>query len=194
MNRKIIVALIIIVLIILGGLIVFSQNNIKMDTQINFLSNTSLENGDSVEFELIDAQGNPIENQNITIAFQTSEGIENYSIITDSQGRGSLVLNDQGSGSYNITLNYGGDDRHNGCSAKQSITIGYEEESDTSGDYTDYSYSTTSYDSSNDYSSSSDVSYDTSSETTYDSSQSDSEYQAGQSSDSVPDTSDGNLE
>ncbi|MBQ2652326.1 MAG: hypothetical protein IJF83_02115 [Methanobrevibacter sp.] len=123
MKRKIIIALIIIVLIVLAGLIVFSTG-IKGDTQITFLSNTSLKNGDHVEFELVDAQGNPLANQEVNITFEGNGEKQNFTITTDSQGRGTLVLNEEADGNYTINVSYGGDDKHNGCSASQKITIG----------------------------------------------------------------------
>lgn len=124
MNRKIIIALIIIVLIVLAGLLVFSSG-IKTDTKINFLSENSLKNGDQVQFELVDAQGKALANQNITITFEGNDGEkQNFTITTDSQGRGGLLLNEQADGKYNISVSYAGDEKHNGCSANQTITIG----------------------------------------------------------------------
>ena len=122
LNKKIIIALIIIVLIVLGGLIVFSSG-IKSDTQINFLSNNSLKNGDQVQFELKDAQGNALANQAISIIFEGNGEKQNFSITTDSQGKGGLLLSEQADGNYTITVSYGGDDKHNGCSANQTIKI-----------------------------------------------------------------------
>lgn len=123
MNRKIIIALIVIVLLILGGLVAFSQN-IKIDTQINFLSNTSLKNGDSVEFELVDAQGNKLSDQILNIKFETGEGVENYTVKTNSEGKASLLLNDESTGNYTVIVSYDGDNDHNNCSARESFTIG----------------------------------------------------------------------
>lgn len=122
MNRNILVVLIVIVLIVLGGLLVFSQTSAKSDTQITFLSNTSLNSEDSVEFVLKDAQGNPLENQNVSILFKSGSEVERYSILTDSNGKGSLVLNES-AGNYSITVNYSGDDKYNSCSASVTVTI-----------------------------------------------------------------------
>lgn len=122
MNRNILVVLIVIVLIVLGGLLVFSHTSAKSDTQITFLSNTSLNSEDSVEFVLKDAQGNPLENQNVSILFKDGSEVERYSILTDSNGKGSLVLNES-AGNYSITVNYGGDDKYNSCSASFTVTI-----------------------------------------------------------------------
>lgn len=123
MNRKIIIALIIIVLIALAGLLVFSSG-IKSDTQITFLNGNNLKNGDQVQFELKDSQGNVLDNQNIEITFGANGENETFTITTDSQGRGGLLLNEQADGKYNISVSYAGDDKHNGCSANTTIIIG----------------------------------------------------------------------
>ena len=76
MYRKILIALIIVVLIVLGGLIVFSNgdSNSNTDTKINFLSNKTLQNGGSVVFELTDSKGNVLANQELKIKFTSSSG------------------------------------------------------------------------------------------------------------------------
>lgn len=166
MNRKIIIALIIIVLIVLGCLIAFSSNS-KIDTQINFLSAGNLQNGAQIQFELKDAQGNALANQNINIEFGSNDKKQNFTITTDSQGRGALVLNDENPGNYSISVSYAGDDKHNGCSATKNITIGDETSENVDTSYT-YNNSTqsTSYSSS----SSSDLNYDSELNEHYDSS------------------------
>ena len=98
MYKKILIALIIIVLLILGGLIVFSNgnDNASIDTKINFLSNKTLKNGDSIEFELTDSNGNVLAGQDLKITFASTGGTpQNFTITTDSHGRGAVVLNEQ---------------------------------------------------------------------------------------------------
>lgn len=125
MNKRIIiVASIIVVLIILGGLLIFSHNTAKLDTEITFLGNGSIENGDSIDFVLKDAQGKPIADKNLSILFESNGKVEKYSIITDSQGKGSLVVKDENNGNYSITVNFDGDDKYNSCSATQKIILG----------------------------------------------------------------------
>lgn len=122
MDRKIIIALIIIVLIALAGLLTFSAG-IKTDTKINFLSGSNLKNGNQIDFELVDAQGNALPNQEIKITFRGVNETQNFTITTDDNGKGSLILKDENSGNYTVSVSYGGDDKHNGCSANQKITI-----------------------------------------------------------------------
>lgn len=152
MNRKLIIALIIIILIVLGGLIVFSHGNAKSDTQINFLTGTSLKAGDQIQFELKDAQGNALANQQLSITFGSDGQTQTYSLTTDAQGKGALALNNEEYGNYTITVTYIGDEKHNNCTASQTVTVGEvnaenadtytPSETDTSGQATNTSSST----------------------------------------------------
>lgn len=173
MNRKIIIALIVIFLIILAGIITFAQTNVKTDTQIDFLSNASLKNGEMVEFQLLDAQGNPLANQNISISFGGNGQTEQLSIVTDTNGKGALLINNEELGNYNVNLSYAGDDRHNPCSASQNITIGdgsFESNAaGTSQSTSDQSSTATSDTSSASTQSSSDLQYDSELNVNYDS-------------------------
>ena len=172
MNKKIIIALIIIVLIALAGIVAFSLGS-KSDTQITFLSGNNIQYGGQVEFELKDAQGNGIANQNLTISLEKDGVNQTYSVITDSEGKGGLLLDSDEYGSYNITVSYGGDDKYNPSSANQTINIGEEnfESSDaTSETSTESSSNSTSASSSDESSSSSsDLSYDSELNVNYDS-------------------------
>ncbi|WP_407423887.1 hypothetical protein [Methanobrevibacter sp.] len=169
MYKKILIALIIIALLVLGGLIAFTNDNGNgnVETQINFLTNQTLKNGDSVEFQLTDSQGNALANQNLKIVFASTKGQpQNFTITTDSQGKGALVLNGEDDGNYTVTVTYDGDNNYKGCSANQKITVG--DASVQNGDATsDSSQSTqTSHSSS---SSSSDMNYDSERNVQYDS-------------------------
>lgn len=123
MNRNIIIVLIIIVLIALVGIFAFTQFTGKADTQINFISQATLKNGDQVQFELKDAQGNALPNQKVSISFEGNGHSQTFDIVTDSQGKGGLRLNNENPGNYNITVKYDGDEKHKESSASQMITI-----------------------------------------------------------------------
>lgn len=138
MYKKILIVFIIIALLVLGGLIVFSNGNgnANTDTKINFLSNKTLKNGDSIQFELTDSKGNALANQELKITFASSEGTpQNFTIKTDSQGKGSLVLNEQADGNYTIIVTYEGNGDYKGCSEKQTITVGAVKTGSTNSTY-----------------------------------------------------------
>ena len=126
-NNIIIIALIVIVLIVLG-VFVFTHlpsasHDGKMNTQIDFLSQNTLKNGEAVQFLLKDEQNNALGTQNITITFVENGVNQTYSVITDNEGKASLVLNNENPGSYDVIVSYNGTATYNGCSAKQTITI-----------------------------------------------------------------------
>lgn len=129
MNRNLIIALIAIVVIIAAALFIFSQpatttTDGKINTQINFLSKSTLQNGEQVQFELKDTSGKAIAGQNVTIAYDDGSGnVQNYKIITDQNGKGYLAIQGEAAGKYDITVTYGGNDQYNGCTGKMTITV-----------------------------------------------------------------------
>lgn len=130
MNKNIIIAILVVIIIAAVGFFVFSHQapsttDGKINTQISFLSGTTLKNGDQVQFELKDAQGNAIAGENVNITYKNADNGKNekYSVYTDNTGKGYLTINGEEEGSYEITVDYGGNDKYNGCSAKTTITI-----------------------------------------------------------------------
>lgn len=127
MNKNIIIAILIVVVVLAVGVAAYNMNthgqNGKDNTSIQFLSQDKLKNGDQVQFVLKDAQGNALANQHINISYVENGQTQTYSIITDQSGKGFLVLKNENPGQYEITVSYGGDQKHNGCSAKKTITI-----------------------------------------------------------------------
>ena len=102
-------AILVVIIVAAVGAFVFSQptptTNGKINTQINMLSGTSLQNGDQVQFELKDVKGSAIAGQNISIEYDDGSGyIQNYKILTDQNGKGFLNINGEDAGNYNITI------------------------------------------------------------------------------------------
>ena len=129
MNKNIIIAILIVIIIAVVGFTVFSHTQTttpegNLNTQINFLSQTTLKNGDQVQFELKDVQGAVLPGQNVTISYNDESGnVQKYTVNTDQNGKGYLTLNSEEAGKYEITVNYSGNNKYNGSTAKQSITI-----------------------------------------------------------------------
>lgn len=110
------------------GLFVFTQPSTttdgKLNTQINVLSESTLHNGEQVQFELKDEKGAALSGQNVLIAYDDGSGnVQNYNIVTDQNGKGYLTINGEDAGTYQITINYNGTDKYNGCNSKFSITV-----------------------------------------------------------------------
>ena len=120
MNKNIIIAILIIIIIAVGAVLIFGHSNDKTETQINFLNNNTVKNGEQVKFELKDASGNPIAGETVNLTYNNNE---KYSVITDSSGRGYLTINGENAGNYDIVANYGGSDKYKACTAKVTITV-----------------------------------------------------------------------
>ena len=123
MNKNIIIAILVVIVIAAGAALMFGHQqhaNGKVATEINFLSETNLQNGEQVQFQLKDAQGNALSGQNVNITFNSNE---KYSITTDQDGKGYLTISEEDTGTYDIKVDYAGNDKYEGCSAKATITV-----------------------------------------------------------------------
>lgn len=134
MNRNIIIVILAIIVVAGLGVIMFSQPSAtdgKINTQINFLSENTLKNGQQVQFELKDVQGNIIAGQNLTITYDDGSGNpQTFNVVSDASGKAFLNISSQNAGNYNVTVTYAGNDQYAPCTAMQTITV-VEETSDS---------------------------------------------------------------
>lgn len=119
MNRNLIIAILVIIIIAVGAALIFGQSG-KTDTQIKFISDNTLQNGEQIQFQLNDTKGNALSGQKVNITFN---GNEKYTITTDKDGKGYLTISGEDAGKYDVVANYTGDSKYKGCSAKVTITI-----------------------------------------------------------------------
>ena len=118
MNKNIIIVILVVILIAVGAFFALGQNS-KMNTEIKITNNETFQNGEQLQIELKDAQGNVISGQTLNISFNNQK----YSITTDQNGKVYLNFNGLSAGKYDVEANYTGNDKYNGCTAKESITI-----------------------------------------------------------------------
>lgn len=127
MNKKIIAILIIFIIVILGTYIIKNPQTTtdgKTNTEITVLTQSKLKNGEIFEFQLKDLTGKALSNQNINITYkENSVNYKYYSIQTDTEGKGYLVINDESEGEHGITLKYMGNEKYNPCTTDHIITI-----------------------------------------------------------------------
>lgn len=123
MSKKLIIAVIIILIIAVVAVFALTQGSAKADTQINFLSQNALKNGDQVQFVLTDAQGNPIANQEVTISYESNGEVQNYTVTTDNEGKGGLLLSDQPTGEHKMSVSFNGNDQYNACVGEFAFII-----------------------------------------------------------------------
>ena len=118
MNKNIIIAILVVIIIVAGAALMFGHS--KTATQINFSNNTTIQNGEQLTFQLKDANGNPISGETVNLTFNNDE---KYSVVTDKDGKGYLLISGEEEGKYNVSAEYKGNDKYNGSNAKISITI-----------------------------------------------------------------------
>lgn len=123
MNKNIIIAILVVIIIAVVAAFVFTQpattTDGKLNTQINFLSENTLKNGDQIQFELKDAKGNAVTGQIVNITYNN----EKYSVVTDNSGKAFLTIAGEDPGKYDVTVDYNGTDKYNGCTAKTTVTV-----------------------------------------------------------------------
>ena len=124
MNRNVIIAIIIVIIIAVVGAFVLTNHGSteKIDTKINCLSdNGTLKNGDQIEFELKDVNGNPIAGEQLNITY--SNGNDTHTVVTDSNGKYSLILEDVAEGDNIVIVKYTGNDKYNDYELQKAITV-----------------------------------------------------------------------
>ena len=122
-DKLIIIALVVIIVVLLVGMFVPKYTTPKNDTQLTFISNSTINKDDSLKIKLTDSNGTALSNKTVNITIEGHDGSKSqYSVVTKGDGVGTLKL-DEEAGEYNITITYNGDDRYNGCGASKSIII-----------------------------------------------------------------------
>ena len=122
-NKVIILALIVIIAALLVGIAAMMPNITKQDTKLKFESNSTLTDGDSLQILLTDVNGTAIANQTVNVTITDKDNsCDIHSIVTNENGIGTLKL-DKTPGKYDVTINYGGNDKYNGCNASQNVDI-----------------------------------------------------------------------
>lgn len=122
-NKMIIIALIIVIIALLVGMFTIMPHINKKDTNLTFISNSTLNEGDSIKIKLTDSNGNLLVNQTVSVTIIGSNNANSsYSIVTNETGFGDLKL-DKIAGEYNVIVEYGGSNNYAGCSNAQKLTI-----------------------------------------------------------------------
>lgn len=144
MNKKItlLILSIFIVAVAVGAAVAAEA---KTNTEIKMLSEKTLKNGDAIQFQLKDAQGKAIASQKVNISFEANGKLENYSVITDKDGKFYLVLKNEELGDHKVIVNYHGNDKYNPSKLEETIKI-VEGESNTQKTDANSTASTIRYD------------------------------------------------
>lgn len=140
MNKNIIIVILIVIIIAIVGAFALTQSSgEKIDTRINYLNeNATFKNGDQLEFELKDVNGNVLAGEQLNITYADNEN-QTYTVVTDTQGKAYLLLENEPAGDYVVIVKYGGSDKYNEYELQKTITIeeGTSESSSTDSTSTD---------------------------------------------------------
>lgn len=123
-NNKIIICLLVaIVVILVVGIVAIMPHANKQNTNLTFVNGPELNEGDSIQIRLSDANGTALSNQTVNITVTDKDGISDYhSVVTDGEGIASLILN-KSDGEYNVSISYSGNDKYLNCSSAQHFTV-----------------------------------------------------------------------
>lgn len=126
MNRNIIIAIVIIIIVAIVGAFVLTHqgSSEKISTKINCLNdeNATFKNGDQLQFELKDGNGSALAGQQLNISYSNDEN-QNYTVVTDSNGKYSLILENVPAGDNVVIVKYGGNDKYHDFELQKVITI-----------------------------------------------------------------------
>ena len=128
----IILAAIVVVGLLLIGLVAMTPSTTKEDAKLTFKGNSTLAEGDSVEFALTAANGTALANKTLNVTVTDNNKTSDYhSVVTNDEGIATFKLDKDG-GNYTVTVSFAGDGKYNGCNATQLITVeGTQEEAQT---------------------------------------------------------------
>ena len=133
MNKKIVLLLLgIFIVAVAAGTVIAADA--KVNTEIKMISEKTLKNGDEIVFQLNDTKGKAIAGEKVNISFEANGKMENYSVITDKDGKGYLILYNEAIGDHKVIFNYTGSSKYNPSKLEETIKI---EEGSTTVEKTD---------------------------------------------------------
>ena len=112
-----------IVILLLAGLVAIMPHANKQNTNLTFANGPELNEGDSIQIRLTDANGTALANQTVNITVTGKDGSsDHHSAVTNGEGIVALKL-DKSDGQYNVTVSYNGNDNYLNCSSAQQFTV-----------------------------------------------------------------------
>ena len=141
-NKIIILALIAVIAVLIIGLAVVMPGFGKEKANVTIKSNDTISQGESIEIELTDVNGTPIENETVNVTLTDENGTEEIRVIavTDDEGVAEVEVDeDQETGNYTVECTFEGNENFTENTTVQEIEIveetAEEDVSDTSDDY-----------------------------------------------------------
>lgn len=123
-DKKIIIGLIIVIIILVAVISFVNLNPAKINSKITVTSESELSSEDSFTIKLTDINNNPITEQKVNLTIIDSNGTETTKIITTTEsGKAKYELNKLEDGNYTVKVKYGGNEKYSECNTTQKIEI-----------------------------------------------------------------------
>jgi co-chaperonin GroES (HSP10) len=84
--------------------------------------NATFKNGDQLQFELKDGNGSALAGQQLNISYSKDKN-QSYTVVTDSNGKYSLILDNVTAGDNVVIVKYAGNDKYHDYELQKTITI-----------------------------------------------------------------------
>jgi hypothetical protein len=122
-NKLIMFGVLAVVILLVFGTFAMTSAQAKEDCKLVIKSNSTLSQGNYIKVKLSALNNTPISNQTINITItDENKTSEHFSVVTNENGEGKLKL-DQDEGKYNVTCNYGGNEKYAANSTSKKIKI-----------------------------------------------------------------------
>lgn len=141
-NKLIIIAIVAVIAVLIIGLAVVMPGFGKEKANVTIKSNDTISQGESIEIELTDVNGTPIDNETVNVTLTDENGTEDIRVmvVTDDEGVAEVEIDDeQETGNYTVECTFEGNENFTENTTTQEIEIVEEdvpeEIEDTSEDY-----------------------------------------------------------
>ena len=121
-NRIIIILLLVIIIVLLACILTVMPNMNKQDVKLAFISDSTINEGDSIEIQLTDMNGTPLANQSLNVTVTDENKTDYHSILTNGDGKATLDI-DKSAGDYGVSVRYGGNSNYRQSSISQNVTV-----------------------------------------------------------------------
>ena len=121
-NRIIIILLLVIIIALLACILTVMPNMNKQDVKLAFMSDSTINEGDSIEIQLTDMNGTPLANQSLNVSVTDGNKTDYHSILTNGDGKATLDI-DKSAGDYGVSVKYGGNSNYRQSSISQNVTV-----------------------------------------------------------------------
>lgn len=125
-NKIIIIAIVAVIAVLLIGLAVVMPGFGKEKANVTIKSNDTISQGESIEIELKDVNGTPIENETVNVTLKDENGTEDVKVevVTDDVGVAEVEVDEeQEAGNYTVECTFEGNDNFTEDTATQEIEI-----------------------------------------------------------------------